>query len=106
MVIVHNIAFLRSFSSVILFALNLLPYLSMWVLFIILYLVMPNTRVPLRSGIVGGIAAGTIYQVVQWVYIRFQIGVANYGAIYGSFAALPLFLVWLQLSWTIVLVWG
>jgi membrane protein len=69
----------------------------------ILYLVMPNTRVPLRSGIAGGVAAGTIFVVVQWVYIKFQIGVASYGAIYGSFAALPLFLVWLQLSWTIVL---
>ncbi len=103
MVIVHKIAILRSFSSVILFGLNLLPYLSIWILFIALYLVMPNTRVPLRSGILGGIVAGTIYQVVQWIYIRFQIGVANYGAIYGSFAALPLLLVWLQLSWTIVL---
>ncbi len=103
MVIVHRIAILRSFSSVILFGLNLLPYLSIWVLFSTLYLVMPNTRVRLRSGILGGIVAGTIYQVVQWIYIRFQIGVANYGAIYGSFAALPLLLVWLQLSWTIVL---
>jgi len=102
-VIVQQIALLGPFSSVIFFLLNLMPYLSIWVLLIILYLVMPNTRVPLHSGIVGGIVAGTIFQVVQWVYIKFQIGVASYGAIYGSFAALPLFLVWLQLSWTIVL---
>jgi membrane protein len=68
-----------------------------------LYLVMPNTHVSIRSAIVGGIAAGTIFQAVQWAYIKFQIGVASYGAIYGSFAALPLFLVWLQLSWMIVL---
>jgi membrane protein len=46
---------------------------------------------------------GTIYQAVQWVYITFQVGVTSYGAIYGSFAALPLFLVWLQISWLIVL---
>ncbi len=103
MVIVHEIAILRTFSSVIFFLLNLLPYLSIWILLMTLYLVMPNTRVPLRSGIVGAITAGTIFQVVQWVYIKFQIGVSNYGAIYGSFAALPLFLVWLQLSWMIVL---
>ncbi len=102
-VIVQKIALLGAFSSVIFFLLNLLPYLSMWILLMMLYLVMPNTRVPVYSGIVGGIVAGTIFQVVQWVYIKFQIGVANYGAIYGSFAALPLFLVWLQLSWTIVL---
>jgi membrane protein len=64
---------------------------------------MPNTRIPLRSAILGGIAAGTIMQIVQWAYIKFQIGVTSYGAIYGSFAALPLFLAWLQMSWMIVL---
>jgi membrane protein len=52
---------------------------------------------------VGGIFAGTITQVVQWLYIKFQIGAAGYGAIYGSFAALPLFLAMLQMSWMIVL---
>jgi membrane protein len=65
--------------------------------------VLPNTKVPLRSGITAGIVAGTVYQIVQLLYIKFQIGVAQYGAIYGSFAALPLFLVWLQASWMIVL---
>jgi len=83
--------------------LELLPYVSMWVLLTVLYLTMPNTKVPVRSALVGGIAAGTVFQVVQWVYIKFQIGVASYGAIYGSFAALPLFLVWLQMSWMIIL---
>jgi membrane protein len=51
----------------------------------------------------GGVAAGTISQIVQWIYIKFQIGVASYSAIYGSFAALPLFLVWVQMSWMILL---
>jgi membrane protein len=51
----------------------------------------------------GGITAGTITQIVQWIYIKFQIGAASYGAIYGSFAALPLFLAMLQMSWMIVL---
>ena len=51
----------------------------------------------------GGIIAGTIYQLVQYYYIAFQVGVARSNAIYGSFAALPLFLLWLQLSWRIVL---
>jgi membrane protein len=102
-VIAQKIGFLGAISYVILFLLNLLPYLSIWALLTVLYLMMPNTRVPPRSGILGGIVAGTLFQVVQWVYIKFQIGVASYGTIYGSFAALPLFLAWLQLSWTIVL---
>ncbi len=94
---------LGAIGPLILFLLGFLPYVSIWALLTVLYLVMPNTRVPVRSAIMGGIAAGTLYQVVQWVYIKFQIGVSSYGAIYGSFAALPLFLGWLQTSWTIVL---
>ena len=52
---------------------------------------------------IGGIVAGTAFVAVQWLYIHFQIGVSKYNAIYGSFAALPLFLMWLQISWIIVL---
>jgi membrane protein len=72
-------------------------------LFTLLYVLLPNTSVKIRSGLLGGILAGTMYQVVQWIYIKFQVGVSTYGAIYGSFAALPLFLVWLQTSWLVVL---
>ena len=94
---------LGAFGDVIGFLLQLLPYVSMWTLLTLLYVLMPNRKVPLKSGITAGIITGTIFQIVQWIYIKFQIGVASYGAIYGSFAALPLFLAWLQLSWLIVL---
>jgi membrane protein len=86
-----------------LFLLKLLPYVVIWVLFTFIYIFMPNTKVKFRSGLVAGVAAGTLFQLAQWVYVTFQIGAAKYGAIYGSFAALPLFLIWLQLSWLIVL---
>ena len=101
--IVQKIALFGIFSQVIFFFLSLLPYVSMWVLLTLVYVMMPNTKIPLRSGILAGIAAGTIYQVIQTIYIKFQIGAASYGAIYGSLAALPLLLVWLQLSWMILL---
>jgi membrane protein len=99
----HKAGVLTVLGPAISFFLSLLPYVSMWTLFSVLYLILPNTRVPIRAGILGGIAAGTIFQIVQWIYIKFQIGVASYGAIYGSFAALPLLLVWIQMSWMIVL---
>jgi membrane protein len=83
--------------------LKLLTYLTIWVAFTFIFSFMPNTKVRFTSALIGGIVAGTIFQLVQWVYINFQIGVAKYGAIYGSFAALPLFLIWLQTSWFIVL---
>jgi membrane protein len=100
----ERLSFLGYAAGVIIFLLGLLPYAVIWVLFTFMYVFMPNTKVQLKSGLWGGIAAGTVYQLVQFAYIKFQIGVSSYGAIYGSFAALPLFLVWLQLSWLIVLV--
>jgi membrane protein len=100
---IERLSFLGYAAGIIIFLLRLLPYAVIWVLFTIMYVFMPNTKVQIKAGLWGGIVAGTIYQVVQFAYIKFQIGVSSYGAIYGSFAALPLFLVWLQLSWLIVL---
>lgn len=90
-------------SPVLIFVLKLFPYFLSWFLFSFIYLFMPNTKVYLRSALIAGILGGTAFQLWQWIYIRFQIGVASYGAIYGSFAALPLFLIWLQISWLILL---
>ena len=79
------------------------PYVLMSLMFIALYVFMPNTRVKLSSVIVPGILAGIAMQGLQFVYIHSQIFLSSYNAIYGSFAALPLFMLWLQISWTICL---
>jgi membrane protein len=102
--ITAKFALLGHVSSLIFFLLKLLPYCVIWGLFAFVYILVPNTKVRFRSGLIAGIIAGSVYQVVQWGYIHFQVGVSKYNAIYGSFAALPLFLVWLQLSWIIVLI--
>jgi membrane protein len=101
--VMQKIALLGTLSPLILFSLKVLPFVVIWVLFTFIYIFMPNTKVYLKSGVIGGIIGGTLYQIVQWMYLTFQVGVAQYNAIYGSFAALPLFLVWLQMSWLIVL---
>lgn len=101
--ITEKVALLGIISPVIYFALKLLPYCVIWILFTFVYIFMPNIKVNFRSALLAGVVAGTIYEIVQLVYINFQVGVAQYNAIYGSFAALPLFLIWLQLSWFIVL---
>ena len=101
--IIERITLLGAISPLIFASLKLLPYCVVWGLFTFIYIFMPNTRVNFRSGLLAGIAAGTIYQITQGVYIHFQVGVARYNAIYAGFAALPLFLIWLQLSWLIVL---
>lgn len=101
--ITQKIDLLGALSPIIMFSVKALPYCVIWLLFTFIYVFMPNTNVYYRSAFIGGIVAGTVFQIVQWAYITFQIGVAKYGAIYGSFAALPLFLIWLQASWVIVL---
>lgn len=90
-------------SGLALVLLKLGPFIVLWSLFAFVYMFMPNTKVSFKGGLTAGIVAGTLYQWVQWIYISFQVGAAKYNAVYGSFAALPLFLVWLQLSWLVVL---
>lgn len=97
--------FLSYASAALKAILALVPYVLVWFLFVFLYMFMPTTPVRFKYALVAGIIAGTIFQVVQWFYIKFQVGVSSYNAIYGGLAALPLLLVWLQLSWSIVL-WG
>ena len=83
--------------------LDLSPSLLLSILFIVLYVYMPNTKVRLSCAIVPGILAGLAMHVLQLFYIYAQIWVTAYNAIYGSFAALPLFMLWVQFSWTICL---
>lgn len=85
-------------------ALSLIPYVISTALFTFLYMYMPNRRVSFRSALLAGFIAGSAYQVLQAWYIFVQISLTKTGAIYGSFAALPLFLVWLYFSWLIFLV--
>ena len=82
---------------------SLIPYVMIWIVFAFIYLFIPNCRVKHTAAIIPGIIAGTIFSFTQWAYVNFQIGVTQYNAIYGSFAALPLFLVWVQISWVVVL---
>ncbi|RLB38019.1 MAG: YihY/virulence factor BrkB family protein, partial [Deltaproteobacteria bacterium] len=100
---VNSLEMLEAVGPVVTYFLRILPFLVLWLLFTFLYSFMPNTRVRVRSAILGGVIAGTLFHIFQWIYISFQIGVARYNAIYGSFAALPLFLIWLNWSWLIVL---
>lgn len=83
--------------------LRLGPLLMLAAGFIFMYMFLPNTRVPLVSAVIAGVVASAMWWGVQSVYILFQVGVAKYNAIYGGFASLPLFLVWLHVSWTVVL---
>jgi membrane protein len=101
--IVKSIQFLGFFSPFIRVFINLIPYVLIWTVFSIIFILMPNTKVKIRPAVISGIISGTVFQIVQWAYVKFQISVSSYNAIYGSFAALPLFMIWIQTAWLIVL---
>lgn len=98
---IEDYLLLGSFAQ---FLLKLLPYVLVWFMFTGLYIFMPNTKVKFKYAFVAGIIAGTVFQIFQFLYINGQIWVTKYNAIYGSFAAIPLLLLWLQMSWTICLI--
>lgn len=82
---------------------KIVPFLITILLFTILYIYIPNTKVKFTSALFGGIFTGIAFQVFQQLYISGQIWISKYNAIYGSFAALPLLLLWLQLTWFFIL---
>ena len=83
--------------------LNFTPIVLAWIVFTAAYYLIPNTKVRFKGALVAGILCGTLFHVVQWLFVSGQVYVSKYNAIYGSFAFLPLLLVWLQLSWLITL---
>ncbi len=91
------------FKPIFNFLLKFAPYLLTWFALTVLFIIMPNTKVKFVPALVSGIVTGTILQVLQWLYIDLQFGISKLSSIYGSFAAIPLFVLWLQGSWIIVL---
>lgn len=91
------------FKPVISLLVRFIPYLLAWMALTALYIVIPNTNVKFLPALVSGIIAGTFLQLLQWLYIDLQFGISKLSSIYGSFAAIPLFILWLQSSWIIVL---
>lgn len=78
----------------------------LWLLFAFIYLVMPNTKVRFKGALIAAMLAGTAFYLFTIIYFNVQSGLSAFNAIYGTFAAIPLFLVWLQTSWRIFLVGG
>jgi membrane protein len=94
---------LNFFKPVISFFIHFAPYFLSWFTMTALFIIMPNAKVKFAPALISGIIAGTILQGLQWIYIDLQFGISKLSAIYGSFAAVPLFIIFLQSSWTVVL---
>ena len=96
--------FLRFVGPAMMFSIQLFPFIFLWLLFSFVYIFIPNTKVRISSAIVAGFTAAFIFHCSQWAYFKFQVTLFDkYSAIYGSLAAFPLFLMWLEVSWMILL---
>ena len=90
-------------TKIVLYAMSYSPLVIMSLLFTFIFVFMPNQKINIKAGFIAGVVTGVLYQLVQWVYLTLQMGASSYNAIYGSFAALPLFIIWLQMGWIVVL---
>jgi membrane protein len=100
---VRTLLALEPFGTVMLIMLRIVPYVTLWGAFTFSYLFIPNTRVRLRSALIGGLVAAILWQTVGWGFATFVASSTRYYAIYSSFAILLLFLLWLYVGWVIVL---
>lgn len=91
------------FTPVLEVVLDCASYVFSWLFFVGAYMLIPNVKVSFKTALLGGVLAGTGFQIVQWLFVTGQMYVAKYNAIYGSFSFLPLMLIWMQLSWMITL---
>ena len=98
--LIHNIAALAWLSGTLI---KFLPFVLLISTFTVLYRFLPNTQVRFWPALVGGLVGGGSWVVVQTLYVTMQVAVARYNAIYGSFATIPLFLLWLHLAWIVFL---
>lgn len=92
------------FSSLGQYVMQFSSYVLTWLLFTAAYIFLPNTKVKFKHAFVAGIICGTAFNLFQWLYLSGQIWVSKYNAVYGSFAFLPLLMLWMQLSWLICLI--
>ncbi len=100
---IQNAPVLSFFKPVITFLIKFSPYFLTWIILTALFIIMPNTKVKFVPALVSGIIAGSLIQILQWLYLDLQFGIYKLSAIYGSFALVPLFIIWIQMNWIMVL---
>jgi membrane protein len=83
--------------------LGLMPLFFGWAAFTLAYMALPNARTRFASAVLGGGVGGGLWYLALLLHVKAQIGIAGYEVIYAGFAAIPIFLIWVQVSWVIVL---
>ncbi len=95
---------MEPFGTLLVLSGKLVPYLLVCFAFTLVYIFIPNTTVELKAAAIGGLIAGVLWETTGWGFAVFIASSSKYAAIYSSFAILILLLIWLYLSWLILLV--
>lgn len=101
--VVQSLIAIEPFGELAVMAGKLVPYVLIITLFLLLYLYMPNTRVKFVPALVSALVAGIAWQSAGWGFTRFVASSSQYDAIYSGFAILILFMIWMYVSWIVVL---
>jgi membrane protein len=104
MEVAHRLAAIEPFGTLMLYGSMLVPYLLVCLAFTLIYIFIPNTRVQFAAALAGGVIAGILWKITGWGFAAFIASSSRYAAIYSSFAILILLLIWMYLSWLILLV--
>lgn len=104
MEVAQRLAAIEPFGTLMLFGSKLVPYFLVCLAFTLIYIFIPNTRVQFKAALIGGVIAGVIWKITGWGFAAFIASSSKYAAIYSSFAIMILLLIWLYLSWLILLV--
>jgi membrane protein len=104
MEVAQRLAAIEPFGTLMLFGSMLVPYILVCLAFTLIYIFIPNTRVQFKAALIGGVIAGVIWKITGWGFAAFIASSSKYAAIYSSFAIMILLLIWMYLSWLILLV--
>ncbi|MDH5435501.1 MAG: YihY/virulence factor BrkB family protein [Gammaproteobacteria bacterium] len=101
--IIQQLGAIQPFGELINFSARLAPYILIIAAFTFIYILIPNTKVKVRSAVIGAITAGILWETTGWLFASFVVSSSNYTAIYSAFATLIIFMIWLYLAWLILL---
>lgn len=102
--IVQKLVAIEPFGTVVYLTGKVIPYFFVWAAFTFVYAFLPNTDVRIKSAFAGGLVAAVLWETAGWIFASFVATSSKYSFIYSGFAIVILFMIWLYLSWEILLI--
>mgnify|MGYP000474490245 CR=1 FL=1 len=101
--IMEKIVAIEPFGTILLLFGESVPYFLTIITFTLIYVLIPNTKVRLKSALYGAVVATILWKIIGTLFTAFIVNSTNYTAIYSTFAILVIFMIWIYINWLIVL---